>query len=73
VVDDQDTARIKYVTLGQLTSDNLRVIKEGIGGDDRVVVNGLMQARPGTKVHAEEQGAKPAMPAQAGGPPQQSK
>ena len=73
VVDDQDTARIKYVTLGQLTSDNLRVIKEGIGGDDRVVVDGLMQARPGTKVHAEEKGTNPAAPAQAGGPPQQSK
>ena len=56
VVDDQDTARIKYVTLGQLTSDNLRVIKEGIGPDDRVVVNGLMQARPGTKVHARGAG-----------------
>ena len=70
VVDDQDTARIKYVTLGQLTSDNLRVIKGGIDGDDRVVVDGLMQARPGTKVHAEE---KDTNPAQAGGPPQQSK
>ena len=73
VVDDQDTARIKYVTLGQLTSDGLRVIKEGLGSDDRVVVNGLMQARPGTKVHAEEQGTKPAAPVQAGGPPQKSK
>ena len=73
VVDDQDTARIKYVTLGQLTSDNLRVIKEGLGPDDRVVVNGLMQARSGTKVHAEEQGTKPAAPVQAGGPPQKSK
>jgi RND family efflux transporter MFP subunit len=73
VVDDQDTARIKYVTLGQLTSDNLRVIKEGLGPDDRVVVNGLMQARPGTKVHAEDQGTKPAAPVQAGGPPQKSK
>jgi RND family efflux transporter MFP subunit len=73
VVDDQDTARIKYVTLGQLTSDNLRVIKQGVGPDDRIVVDGLMQARPGTKVHPEEQGTKPAAPAQAGGPPQQSK
>ena len=73
VVDDQDTARIKYVTLGQLTSDGLRVIKEGLGSDDRVVVNGLMQARSGTKVHAEEQGTKPAAPVQAGGPPQKSK
>ena len=73
VVDAQDTARPKYVTLGQLTSDNLRVIKDGIGPDDRVVVSGLMQARPGQKVRPEEQGAKPAGPASAGGPPQQAK
>jgi RND family efflux transporter MFP subunit len=73
VVDAQDIARPKYVTLGQLTSDNLRVIKDGIGPDDRVVVSGLMQARPGQKVRPEEQGAKPAGPASAGGPPQQAK
>ncbi|HKA76265.1 MAG TPA: efflux RND transporter periplasmic adaptor subunit [Pseudolabrys sp.] len=73
VIDAQDTARQKYVTLGQLTSDNLRVIKEGTGPDDRVVVSGLMQARPGQKVRPEEQGAKPAGPASAGGSPQQSK
>jgi multidrug efflux pump subunit AcrA (membrane-fusion protein) len=73
VIDAQDTAHPKYVTLGQLTSDNLRVIKDGIGPDDRIVVSGLMQARPGAKVRPEEQGAKPAGPASAGGPPQQSK
>jgi multidrug efflux pump subunit AcrA (membrane-fusion protein) len=73
VVDDQDTARIKYVTLGQLTSDGLRVIKDGIGPDERVVIEGLLQARPGTKVHPQEQGTKPAAPQQAGGPSQQSK
>ncbi|MFY9758519.1 MAG: efflux RND transporter periplasmic adaptor subunit [Pseudolabrys sp.] len=73
VVDAQDTARQKYVTPGQLTSDNLRVIKDGIGPDDRIVVSGLMQARPGTKVRPEQQGAKPAGPASAGGPPQKSK
>jgi RND family efflux transporter MFP subunit len=71
VVDDQDVARIKYVTLGQLTSDNLRVIKDGLGPDDRVVVDGLMQARPGTKVRPEEQTTKPV--ASADNPPQQSK
>ena len=49
VIDAQDTARHKYVTLGQLTSDNLRVIKDGIGPDDRIVVSGLMQARPGAE------------------------
>jgi RND family efflux transporter MFP subunit len=73
VIDTQDTARQRYVTLGQLTSDNLRVIKEGIGPDDRIVVSGLMQARPGAKVRPEQDGAKPAGPASAGGPPQQSK
>ncbi len=73
VIDAQDTARQKYVTLGQLTSDNLRVIKDGVGPDDRVVVSGLMQARVGQKVRPELQGAKPAGPAPAGGPPQQSK
>jgi RND family efflux transporter MFP subunit len=73
VTDAQDTARQKYVTLGQLTSDNLRVIKEGIGPDDRVVVSGLMQARPNQKVRPEEEGAKPAGPASAGGPPQPAK
>src|SRR6185437_8560046 len=89
VIDDQDTARPKYVTLGQLTHDNLRVIKEGIGPDDRVVVSGLMQARPGQKVRPQEEGPnpsakpdakpgekpgdKPAAPASAGSPPEKAK
>jgi multidrug efflux pump subunit AcrA (membrane-fusion protein) len=82
VIDDQDTARSKYVTLGQLTRDNLRVIKEGIGPDDRVVVSGLMQARPGQKVRPQEEGAKPGekpgekpagTPAAAGSPPEKAK
>jgi RND family efflux transporter MFP subunit len=73
VIDEQDTARQKYVTLGQLTADNLRVIKDGIGPDDRVVVSGLMQARPGQKVRPEEQGAKPAAPSAAGGSPPPAK
>jgi RND family efflux transporter MFP subunit len=68
VIDDQDTARPKYVTLGQVTKDGLRVIKDGIGPDDRVVVSGLMQARPGQKVKPEEAGAKP-----PGGAPQAAK
>jgi RND family efflux transporter MFP subunit len=54
VVDGENIARIKYVTLGQLVG-NLRVIKEGIAPDDRVIVNGLMRARPGTKVAPQEE------------------
>ncbi|MBI4366260.1 MAG: efflux RND transporter periplasmic adaptor subunit [Deltaproteobacteria bacterium] len=71
VVDGENTVRQKYVTLGQLTSDNLRVIKEGIAADDRVVISGLMQARAGQKVRPQEQGV--AAPAPAGGPPPQPK
>ena len=63
----------KYVTLGQTTSDGLRVIKDGLGPDDRVIVNGLMRARPGQKVTPQEQGATPAAPGAPGGPPQKPK
>ena len=73
VVDAGDTVRQKYVTLGQVTSDGLRVIKEGLAPDDRVVISGLMQARAGMKVRPHEQGATPAVPGAAGGPPQPSK
>ena len=59
VVDGENTARIKYVTLGQLVG-NQRVIKDGLSADDRVVVNGLMRARAGSKVTPQEQGAPPA-------------
>ncbi len=56
----------KYITLGQL-SDGLRVIKEGLEPDDRVVVNGLMRVRPGVQVTPVEQGAAP--PSAPGAPP----
>jgi RND family efflux transporter MFP subunit len=49
VVDGENVARPKYVTLGDVV-DGLRVVKDGIEANDRVVVNGLMRARPGTKV-----------------------
>jgi multidrug efflux system membrane fusion protein len=59
VVDAENTARQRYVTLGQAV-DGLRVIKEGLQPEDRVVVSGLMRARPGQKVTPEE--APPASP-----------
>jgi hypothetical protein len=53
VVDGQNIARPKYVTLGQVV-DGLRVVTAGLDADDRVIVNGLMRARPGTKVTPQE-------------------
>ena len=49
VVDRENVARPKYVTLGQVI-DGLRMITAGLEPDDRVIVNGLMRARPGVKV-----------------------
>jgi len=64
VVDGENIARAKYVTLGQLVG-NLRVIKDGIAPDDRVIVNGLMRARPGTKVAPQEEQPAPGAGPQA--------
>jgi RND family efflux transporter MFP subunit len=54
VVDDTGTVRQKYVTPGQLDGGS-RVIKDGLAANDRVIVNGLMRARAGIKVNAQEQ------------------
>jgi multidrug efflux system membrane fusion protein len=58
VIDQENVARLRYVTLGQLVGD-LRVIKDGVSAGDRVVVNGLMRVRQGQKVTPEEQAASP--------------
>jgi RND family efflux transporter MFP subunit len=63
VVGDDNTAVQRYVTLGPLSDDNLRIIKDGIKAGDRVIVNGLMRVRPGQKVTPQEQGTAPAGPA----------
>lgn len=48
-VNAENVAQPKYVTLGPLV-DDLRVITDGLSPDDRVIVNGLMRVRPGSKV-----------------------
>jgi multidrug efflux system membrane fusion protein len=58
VVDDGGVARQKYITVGQL-DDGLRVVKDGLTATDRVIVNGLMRARPGQKVSPQPEGAPP--------------
>lgn len=57
VVGQDNTATQKYVTLGQVVSGGLRVIKDGLSADDSVVVNGLARIRPGIKVAPQQ--AKP--------------
>jgi RND family efflux transporter MFP subunit len=61
VVDAENVARVKYVTLGDVT-DGLRVVKDGLGPDDKVVTNGIARVRPGQKVTPQPEGAPPANP-----------
>jgi len=58
VVDGGNVARPKYVTLGPVV-DGLRVVG-GLTPDDNVIVNGLMRARPGTKVAPQPSNANSA-------------
>jgi RND family efflux transporter MFP subunit len=49
LVDDKDTVQRRQVGTGGLVG-SLRVIEEGLTAHDRVVVKGLLRARPGSKV-----------------------
>jgi RND family efflux transporter MFP subunit len=55
VVDAENVARPKYVTLGPVV-DGLRVVTEGLTPNDNVIINGLMRARPGAKVTPKQSG-----------------
>ena len=48
-VAEDGTVVPKVVRLGP-TYDGLRIIREGIGPDDRIIINGMVRARPGAKV-----------------------
>lgn len=67
VVDSQQTVKLRPVTTGEVFF-GLRSV-EGVGPDDRVIVKGLAQARPGTKVRPQEVSIEvarlPAQPADA--------
>ena len=49
VVKDDNTVEAKPVTLGPL-DEGLRVIREGLEAEDKVIVNGIQRARVGAKV-----------------------
>jgi RND family efflux transporter MFP subunit len=52
VVNDKDEVEYRPIKRG-IRADELRVIEEGIGPQDRIVVNGLQRARPGAEVRPE--------------------
>jgi RND family efflux transporter MFP subunit len=62
VVDAQGIAQYRRVTLGPL-NDGLRIIREGLSPEDRVVVAGTQRVRQGMPVAAEERPIAPPPPA----------
>lgn len=59
VVKDDNTVEAKPVTLGPL-DEGLRVVREGLKPEDRVIVDGLQRARVGAKVTPHDAGPAPA-------------
>ncbi len=53
VVKDDDTVEARTVVLGPL-DQGLRVVREGLKPEDRVIVHGLQRARVGAKVNPHE-------------------
>ena len=49
VVNDKDVVEYRPITPG-IKFEGLRVVEQGLKGDEWVVVNGLLRARPGAKV-----------------------
>jgi multidrug efflux system membrane fusion protein len=52
LVDANSVAQVRPVELGPIV-DELRVVRRGLGPDERVIINGLVNARPGSKVTAQ--------------------
>ncbi|MFD0988297.1 efflux RND transporter periplasmic adaptor subunit [Methyloligella solikamskensis] len=49
-VDKDNKVVPKTVELGPIVGDNLQVVRSGIEPDERVIINGLMRARPGATI-----------------------
>jgi RND family efflux transporter MFP subunit len=58
VVDGENHAQYRKVSVGPLY-EGLRIVREGLTGEDRIVVSGLQRVRPGIVVAPEEQPIPP--------------
>lgn len=54
VVNEKDEVAAKRVTIGDLDG-NMRIVTDGLKADDRVIVLGVLKARPGSKVTPKTQ------------------
>ncbi|PKG98492.1 efflux RND transporter periplasmic adaptor subunit [Paraglaciecola sp. MB-3u-78] len=54
VVTKENKIERKFVSLGELHTQDLRIITEGLLPDDNIIVNGIMRARPGAVVSPKQ-------------------
>jgi multidrug efflux system membrane fusion protein len=52
VIDDQNVVGVKPVVLGPEV-EGLRVVRSGLKGDEQIIINGIVNARPGSKVNPQ--------------------
>ncbi len=50
VLNDENKATRQYVTLGDVTSDGMQIVRKGLTKNDRVIVGGLHLIQPGVSV-----------------------
>ena len=53
-VDETNTVVPKVIRTGPSQPGGLRIVREGLTGDEKIIINGLIRARPGAKVTPEE-------------------
>ena len=68
VIDGDNKVHYRKVTVGSV-HDGLRVVREGLTPEDRVIVKGIQRARPDIVVEAEEEELTPPTATAAGPPP----
>jgi RND family efflux transporter MFP subunit len=54
VIGEGNVASVRPVELGTLQEGGLRVIRSGLGPNDKIIINGLARIRPGMPVQPEE-------------------
>jgi RND family efflux transporter MFP subunit len=67
VVDEKDQVVYRPVTPGQEIK-GMRVIKQGLSGDERVILSGMQRVRPGAQVQIKAPGNAPSASAHQGEP-----
>lgn len=65
-VNDENIVEPRPIRPGPSYPGGLRIVREGLGPDDRIIINGLMRARPGAPVAPEEGVIEPPADERAG-------